>query len=182
MDQSTGQPISYDLNRKSTAELADIIREFGEERWAKRIAANIVKAREESPITTTDQLVEIVEKSVPRRFGNIHPATRTFQAFRIYKNKELANLKSCLDQAVPILRSGGRICVISFHSLEDRIVKRTFQTMKRGCICPPKTPICVCGHKPEIRILTKHPVTPQEQEIKDNPRCRSAKLRAAAKL
>jgi len=182
MDRSSGQPISYDLNRKSAAELAEIIRTFGEERWAKRIASNIVSARERSAVITTTQLAEIVKKSVPRYSGKIHPATRTFQALRIYKNSELANLKSFLEQAIPTLRSGGRICAISFHSLEDRVVKHTFRAMERGCVCPPDAPICICGGKPEIKILTKRPVTPQQEEIEDNPRCRSAKLRAAAKL
>lgn len=182
MDQTSGQPVSYDLNRKNTAELAEIIRDFGEERWAKRIAVNIVEARRESPLTTTTQLAKVVEKSVPGSSRKIHPATRTFQALRIYKNRELTNLKSGLDQAVSALRSGGRICVISFHSLEDRIVKHTFRTMERGCICPPRMPVCVCGRKPSLKILTKRPVAPREEEIQVNPRCRSAKLRAAVKL
>jgi len=182
MDQTSGQPVSRDLNRKNAAELAKIIRDFGEERWARRIAVSIVEARRKAPLKTTTQLAEIVEKSVPRSSRNIHPATRTFQAFRIYRNRELANLKSGLDQAIPALRSGGRICVISFHSLEDRIVKRTFRAAERGCICPPEAPVCVCGRKPALRVLTKRPVTPREEEIKVNPRCRSAKLRAAAKL
>ena len=141
MDQTVGRPISYDLNRKSAAELTSIIREFGEERWAKRIAASMVEARKKSPLVTTDQLAEIVKKSVSTYPRNIHPATRTFQAFRIYKNRELANLERGLDRAVPILKPGGRICVISFHSLEDRIVKRKFRAMERGCICSPKAPV-----------------------------------------
>lgn len=182
MDQTAGQPISYDLNSASADELAAIIREFGEERRAKRIAEGIVKARKESPIMTTTQLAGIVEKSVPGYFDDIHPATRTFQALRIYKNQELANLEKGLEQAISVLRPGGRICVISFHSLEDRIVKRTFRTMERGCICPPKTPKCICGRKPVLKILTKRPITPQEEEIEFNPRCRSAKLRAATKI
>ena len=182
MDQSVEQPISYDLDRKDVNELAEIIRDFGEERWAKRIAANIVEARKKSPPTTTTQLAEIVKRSVPRSSEKIHPATRTFQALRIYKNRELENLEIGLEQAVSVLRSGGRICAISFHSLEDRIVKHTFRAMARGCICPPKSPICVCGHKPTLKILSKRPVTPREEEIKVNPRCRSAKFRAGAKL
>ncbi len=182
MDQTVGQPISYDLDKKDTAELAEIIREFGEERWAKRIAASIVEARKKSPLTTTKQLAVIVERSIPRSSGRIHPATRTFQALRIHKNDELRNLKSGLDQAIPALRSGGRICVISFHSLEDRIVKRKFRAMERGCVCPPDAPVCVCGRKPQLKLLTKRPVTPGTEEIKVNPRCRSAKLRAATKL
>jgi 16S rRNA (cytosine1402-N4)-methyltransferase len=182
MDQTSGQPIYYDLTRKSIAELAEIIRDFGEERWAKRIAVGIVEAGRKSPLTTTTRLAEIVEKSVPRSSGNIHPATRTFQALRIYKNKELTNLKNGLDRAIPALRPGGRICVISFHSLEDRIVKHTFRALERGCTCPPEAPVCVCGRKPALKILTRRPATPREKEIKANPRCRSAKLRAAAKL
>ena len=114
--------------------------------------------------------------------GNIHPATRTFQAFRIYKNSELENLKKGLDQAITVLGSGRRICVISFHSLEDRIVKQTFRKEERGCVCPPKTPVCICGRKSTLRILTKRPLTPKEREIEDNPRSRSAKLRVAEKL
>jgi len=182
MNQSSGQPISYDLNRKDAAELAKIIREFGEERWAKRIAANVVKFRRKSPITTTKQLAEIVQESVPRSSGRIHPATRVFQSLRIYKNEELTNLKTGLEWAVPVLKPGARICVISFHSLEDRIVKHSFRAMERGCICPPRTPVCVCGRKPTLKVLTKRPVTPQESEIKVNPRCRSAKLRAAERI
>jgi len=182
MNQSSGQPVSYDLNRKDADELAKIIREFGEERWAKRIAANVVKFRSRSPLTTTKQLAEIVEKSIPRSSGRIHPATRVFQSLRIYKNRELANLKTGLEQAVLVLKPGARISVISFHSLEDRIVKHSFRAMERGCICPPRTPVCVCGRKPTLRVLTKRPVTPQESEIETNPRCRSAKLRAAERI
>ena len=182
MDQTVGQPISYDLSRKNTKELMEIIREFGEDRWARRIAVNIAKARARAPIRTTTQLAEIVAESIPRSTGNIHPATRTFQALRIYKNRELENLKLGLDQAISVLRSGGRICAISFHSLEDRIVKRTFREMERGCICPPEIPVCICGRIPILKILTKRPITPREEEIKVNPRCRSAKLRVAAKI
>jgi 16S rRNA (cytosine1402-N4)-methyltransferase len=182
MNQSSGRPVSYDLNRKDAAELAKIIREFGEERWAKRIAANVVKFRRRSPITTTKQLAEIVQESVPRSSGRIHPATRVFQSLRIYKNEELANLKTGLERAVPVLKPGARICVISFHSLEDRIVKHSFKSMERGCICPPRTPVCVCGRKPTLKVLTRRPVTPQESEIEANPRCRSAKLRAAERI
>ncbi len=182
MNQSSGKPISHDLNRKNAAELAKIIREFGEERWARRIAANVVKFRARSPLTTTKQLAEIVERSIPRSSGRIHPATRVFQSLRIYKNKELTNLKTGLERAVPVLKPGARICAISFHSLEDRIVKHSFRDMERGCICPPRTPVCVCGRKPTLKILTKRPVTPQESEIETNPRCRSAKLRAAERI
>ena len=182
MDQTSGQPVSDDLNEMGESELAEIIREFGEERWAKRIAAGIVKARERSPIKTTEQLADIVERSVPRAPRKIHPATRTFQSLRIYKNDEITNLKNGLEKAIPVLKPGGRICVISFHSLEDRIVKHTFRALERGCICPPRAPQCVCGRKPVAKILTRRPVIASEEEIDFNPRCRSAKLRAAEKL
>ncbi len=182
MNQSSGQPVSYDLSKKDASELAKIIRDFGEERWAKRIAANVVKFRSRSPLTNTEQLAKIVEESIPRSSGRIHPATRVFQSLRIYKNKELTNLKTGLEQAVPVLKPGARICVISFHSLEDRIVKHSFRAMERGCICPPRTPVCVCGRVPKLKVLTKRPVTPQESEIETNPRCRSAKLRAAERI
>lgn len=182
MDQTAGQPISHVLNRESAAELARIIRELGEERWAKRIAARIVETREKTPLETTKQLADIVVKAIPRPAGNIHPATRTFQSLRMFINRELTNLESGLEQAVPALKSGGRICVIAFHSLEDRIVKRKFRALERGCICPPGTPVCVCGRKPELRLLTRRPVTPGEEEINVNPRCRSAKLRAAVRI
>lgn len=182
MDQTADKPISYELNKESTDRLTEIIKEFGEERWAKRIARNIVTARERSPITTTARLAEIIERSVPRSGESIHPATRTFQALRIYKNRELENLESGLDQAIQILKTDGRICVISFHSLEDRIVKNTFRTLERGCICPPKIPKCICGKKPVIKIITKRPIIPGDEEIKANPRSRSSKMRVAEKL
>jgi 16S rRNA (cytosine1402-N4)-methyltransferase len=182
MDRTAGQPVSDDLDRKNIAELTEIIRKFGEERWAKQIAFNIVKTRKRSPIKTTTQLAKIVERVVPRSSGNIHPATRTFQALRIYKNEELSNLEIGLDMAVKALKPKGRICAISFHSLEDRIVKRKFRSMERGCVCPPKTPVCVCGQKPSLKVITKRPVTPSKGEIKANPRSRSAKLRVASKL
>ncbi|MBD3182630.1 16S rRNA (cytosine(1402)-N(4))-methyltransferase RsmH [Candidatus Poribacteria bacterium] len=182
MDQTKGNPVSDDLNSKDVKELEDIIRSYGEERWARRIARKIVEVREESPFVSTTQLAELVEKSIPRGRGRIHPATRTFQAFRIYKNKELENLKKGLESAVAALKSGGKICVITFHSLEDRIVKHTFKEMEKDCICPPKTPICICKHKPTLKILTKRPLTASQDEVRDNPRSRSAKLRAAMKL
>ena len=182
MDQTYGRPISYEINKESINKITEIIKEFGEERWAKRIARNIITARERSPITTTTQLVEIIEKSVPRSNEGIHPATRTFQALRIYKNSELENLKTGLEQAIQILKSGGCICVISFHSLEDRIVKNTFRTLEHGCICSPKIPICICGQKPVIKIITKKPITPNDEEVEINTRSRSSKMRVAEKL
>jgi len=182
MDPTEGQPISYEINKESADKLATIIREFGEERWAKKIAKSIIMAREKKPITTTTQLAEIIERSVPWSGSSIHPATRTFQALRIYKNSELDNLKNGLEQAIPILKPGDRICVISFHSLEDRIVKHTFRTLERGCICPSDIPKCICGKIPVIKVVTKQPITPKDEEVKANPRSRSSKMRVAIKI
>ncbi len=162
--------------------LVDIFRRYGEERFAKRIAHRIVAERQREPITTTTQLAEIVTQSVPKGRFKTHPATRIFQALRIYVNAELENLMAGLDVAVTLLKSNGCLCVISFHSLEDRIVKRRFQTWARTCICPPKTPICICEHSPSVEILTKRPVLPDVTEVQHNPRSRSAKLRVARKL
>lgn len=171
------------VNRYPESELGQLIAEYGEERWAKRIAAFIVNARKEQPIETTGQLVEIIKHAVPaaaRRDGP-HPAKRTFQAIRIEVNGELAILRQALFDAIQLLRPAGRICVITFHSLEDRIVKRTFQELTKSCICPPSFPICVCQTKPLLRLSGKA-VTPSAQEIEANPRARSATLRVAEKL
>ena len=162
--------------------LVDIFKRYGEERFAKRIAARIVKTRQQMPITTTTQFAEIVKNAVPQKTSKIHPATRVFQALRIHINRELENLETGLDAAVSLLKPGGCLCVITFHSLEDRIVKRYFQTSARVCICPPKTPICICEHKPSLQILTKRPIVPDAFAVQQNPRARSAKLRAARKL
>jgi len=166
------------------ADLARIIREFGEERWATRIAAFIVAARAQRPIETTSQLVEIIKAAIPaaaRREGG-HPATRTFQALRIEVNGELDVLRTALDSAVRWLAPKGRIVVISYHSLEDRIVKTTFNDFARGCVCPPGLPVCTCGHEPVLRVLTRKVILPTPEEIEENPRARSAKLRAAEKI
>ncbi len=170
------------VNNSTADVLVDIFRRYGEERFAKRIAHRIVVARQREPITTTTQLAEIVKQSVPKGRFKIHPATRVFQALRIYVNAELENLMAGLDVAVTLLKPNGCLCVISFHSLEDRIVKRRFQTWARTCICPPKTPICICEHRPSVEILTKRPVLPDATEVQHNPRARSAKLRVARKL
>lgn len=176
-------PTAMQVVNNSTADvLVDIFRRYGEERFAKRIAHRIVTARRHEPITTTTQLAEIVKQSVPKGRFKIHPATRVFQALRIYVNAELENLMAGLDVAVTLLKPNGCLCVISFHSLEDRIVKRRFQTWARTCICPPKTPICICEHSPSVEILTKRPVLPDATEVQHNPRARSAKLRVARKL
>ena len=170
------------VNDSALDVLVDIFKRYGEERYAKRIAGRIVQARQQEPITTTTQFAEIVKHAVPQKTFKIHPATRVFQALRIHVNAELENLVSGLDVAISLLKPGGYLCVITFHSLEDRIVKRCFQTCARTCICPPKTPICICEHKPSLEVLTKRPVLPNGTEIQNNPRARSAKLRAACKL
>ncbi len=162
--------------------LTDIFKQYGEERFAKRIAGRVVQARQRGRIETTTQLAEIVKQTVPQKASKVHPATRIFQALRIHVNTELENLVSGLDVAIPLLKPGGCLCVITFHSLEDRIVKHRFQTLARTCICPPKTPICICEHNPSVEIITKRPVLPSVAETQQNPRARSAKLRAARKL
>ena len=170
------------VNNSTADVLIDIFRRYGEERFAKRIAHRIVRVRQQEPITTTTQLAEIVKQVVPKKASRIHPATRVFQALRIYVNAELENLLTGLDVAITLLKPKGCLCVITFHSLEDRIVKHRFQTWAKTCICPPKTPICICEHSPSVEILTKRPVLPDVIEIQNNPRSRSAKLRAARKL
>ena len=184
MDRSSGATVAELLNTLPERELARIIRDYGEERWAKRITAFIVRAREESPVETTMQLVEIVKAAVPRGAWEerLHPATRTFQALRIAVNDELASLEKGLDLGVRMLSQGGRVVVIAFHSLEDRIVKNSFRRLAHGCTCPRDFPYCVCGNKPMLRVLTGKPVMAGETEIEVNPRSRSARLRSAERL
>lgn len=172
------------VNTGSEQELARLIWQYGEERWAKRIATFIVKAREGGAIETTLQLVDIIKGAIPRAKWEerIHPATRTFQALRIAVNDELGSLERGLAAGLSLLAPGGRGVVISFHSLEDRIVKNTFRRAAQGCTCPKDLPQCVCGGSPQLRILTGRPVTPAEDEIAGNPRARSARLRAVEKL
>jgi 16S rRNA (cytosine1402-N4)-methyltransferase len=172
------------INTKTAAELAWILREYGEERWALRIAQFIVKAREEKPLETTTQLTEIVRAAIPagaRREGG-NPAKRVFQAFRIFVNDELTQLEKGIDAALRWLNPAGRIAVISYHSLEDRIVKEAFAQAAKGCICPPEAPICTCGHKPILKVLSRKPLCASEEELEANPRSKSAKLRVATKL
>ena len=183
MRMDTTQDFSaYDLVNESSAEgLSKIIWEYGEERWAKRIAEFIVNNR---PVETTAQLVEVIKMAVPasaRRDGP-HPARRTFQALRIAVNQELSLLEEAIRSAAEVLKPGGRLCVITFHSLEDRIVKNTFRSLKNPCTCPPGAPICICGKKPTADIITRKPVLPGCEELEQNPRARSAKLRACQKL
>jgi 16S rRNA (cytosine1402-N4)-methyltransferase len=165
-------------------ELEVIFRRFGEERYARQIARGIVRRRQEAPIERTGQLVDVVRASIPApaRFGEGHPAKRVFQALRIEVNHELESLEAGLPAAFEMLRPGGRLAVISFHSLEDRIAKRFLRDQARGCTCPPEFPICVCGHEPELRILTPRPVRPSAGETDLNPRAASARLRAAVKV
>jgi len=184
MDQSITLTAGDLVNDLSLAELEKIIGRYGEERWAKRIAKLIVAERAISPFRTTKQLVNVIAKAIPAgaRPKNIHFATRTFQALRIAVNDELESLKEGLQEAIEVLEKGGRICVISFHSLEDRIIKEIFRDFARGCTCPADFPVCVCGKKGVLKIVTKKPVFPQEKEVNTNPRARSAKLRVAEKL
>ena len=165
-------------------ELETIFRKYGEERYARQIARAIVRRRSESPIERTGQLVDVVRASIPApaRFGEGHPAKRVFQALRIEVNHELESLEAGLPAAFEMLRPGGRLAVISFHSLEDRIVKHFIRDRARGCACPPEFPICVCGHEPELRILTPKLVRPSVSEVDHNPRASSARLRAAVKI
>lgn len=167
------------VNRFDETELANVLWDYGEERFSRRIAAAIVRAR---PVHTTTELAAIVSQAVPPSRSRIHPATRTFQALRIAVNDELGSLSAALEQARDILGPGGRLVVISFHSLEDRIVKQFFQRESRDCICPPGQPTCTCGHRATLRLINKKPVTPGPEELQRNARSRSAKLRAAERL
>lgn len=172
------------INTYNAADLTRIIRQYSDEKWASRIADFIVKSREEVPITTSGQLVEIIKAAIPAsaRRANGHPAKRTFQALRIEVNSELDVLRRGLEAAIRWLAPGGRIVVISYHSLEDRIVKDIFKQYSQGCTCPPDLPVCVCGNKPVLKVVTKKPILPTAEEIERNPRSRSAKLRVATRL
>jgi len=185
MDPAAGGITAADVvDSYSEADLARVIRDYGEERWASRIAAFIVAARARRPVSTTFELVDVIKAAVPAaaRKDGPHPARRTFQALRIEVNGELEVLEKALDSAVRWLVPGGRIVVISYHSLEDRVVKQTFARHALGCTCPPELPVCVCGATPVLRVLTRRAVVPTDEEIERNPRSRSAKLRAAEKL
>lgn len=171
------------VNTLDVQAITDILRDYGEEKFAYRIACNIVKQREKSPICTTLELSDIISNSVPaavRRDG--HPARKSFQALRIAVNQEFEAETTGITAAFEMLKPGGRLCVITFHSLEDRLVKNLFQEFSKGCVCPPEIPICVCGRKPRGKLVTRKPIIPSDNEIKENARSRSAKLRVIEKL
>ena len=184
MDRGEGLTAADIVNTWPQEELRRIISRYGEERYAPQIAGAIVRRREDKPITTTLELVEIIKSAMPGKAlrEKQHPAKRTFQAIRIAVNDELASVERMLRRAVPRLNRGGRLAVITFHSLEDRIVKTGLAEFARGCTCPPDFPVCVCGKTPDIKLVNKKPILPTEQEIEENPRARSAKLRVAEKL
>ncbi len=167
------------VNTYSEAELAHLIREYGEEGFSRRIARCIVRER---PIKTTLQLAHLIERAIGGRRGKIHPATKTFQALRIAVNRELDNLEAALRQAVELLGYEGRLVVISYHSLEDRIVKRFMQRESSHCVCPPEVPTCVCGHEATLRLVNRRVITPSAEEVQHNPRSRSGRLRAAERI
>ncbi len=184
-DTSRGVPAAELLATLDTGELTALFRRYGEEPRAPRIARAIVDARRTAPVSTAEELAALIEQAVPpnpRVPRRTHPATRVFQALRIAVNEELEALQAGLAAALDLLRPGGRLVVLSYHSLEDRIVKRLFQAERRGCVCPPEVPICVCGRNPRLRLVTSPSLTPSAAEIEANPRARSARLRAAERL
>ncbi|MGP1674021.1 MAG: 16S rRNA (cytosine(1402)-N(4))-methyltransferase RsmH, partial [Candidatus Limnocylindrales bacterium] len=184
-DTSRGVPASTLLETLDVNELIALFRRYGEEPKAGRIARAVVEARRTTPVTTAEALaalIELVAPPNPRQPRRTHPATRVFQAFRIAVNEELDALQAGLAAALDLLRPGGRLVVLSYHSLEDRIVKRFFAAERHGCVCPPQVPVCVCGRNPRLRLVTRRSVTPTAAEIAANPRARSARLRAAERL
>ena len=184
MDRSEGLTAADVVNTWPQEELRRILQQYGEERYAPSIAAAIVRRRQERPIATTGELVEVIKSGMPAKAlkEKQHPAKRSFQAIRIAVNDELASVDRMLQGAVPRLNRGGRLAVITFHSLEDRIVKNALAQFARGCVCPPDFPVCVCGRTPDVKLTPKKPILPSEREIEENPRARSAKLRVAEKL
>ena len=184
MDKRSALDAHTVINKYEEAELKRIIYEYGEERFAGKIAARIVSARQQSPINTTGELVQVIKSAMPAamRDGGSHPAKRTFQAIRIEVNKELNVIAPAVRSAVDLLDGGGRVSIITFHSLEDRIVKQEFAKYAKGCTCPKDFPVCICGKKPTVKELTKKPILPSDGELEANPRSRSAKLRVAEKI
>ena len=185
MDQSQMLSAKEIVNGWSENELTRIFRDYGEENWARQIARVICDRRKTAPIERTEQLVSVIDAAIPKKFrakDGSHPARRTFQALRIAVNDELDPLEPALKDLAELLNPGGRLCVITFHSLEDRIVKNAFRTMTNPCICPKNMPICVCGRKPSVKLITRKPITASAEELSQNPRARSASLRIVEKL
>ena len=184
MDQRNSRTAKDIVNTYSEQELFRIIRDYGEDRFAKNIAKNICAARMEKPVETTGELTEIIKKSIPAkmRMTGGHPAKKTFQAIRIELNQELEVLKNSLDDMIDLLNDEGRICVITFHSLEDRIVKTIFRRNENPCTCPPDFPVCVCGKKSKGKVITRKPILPSEEELEENTRSKSAKLRVFERM
>ena len=184
MDKDSSFSAYNVVNEYSADELKKVIYNYGEERFAPRIASAIVKYRETKPVETTGELVDIIKGAIPAaaREGGHHPAKRTFQAIRIEVNGELSIIEPTIKAAVDMLRPGGRIAIITFHSLEDRIVKQTFADLASGCTCPKNFPVCVCGKKPKVKVVSRKPILPSAEELEVNPRSRSAKLRVAEKI
>jgi 16S rRNA (cytosine1402-N4)-methyltransferase len=176
---------AYDVvNSYSQEDLTRILRDYSEEKFASKIAYFIVKERENAPIETTGELVEIIKKAIPaaaRREGG-HPGKRTFQAIRIEVNNELGVLRQCISDSFDRLSNGGRFCIITFHSLEDRITKQMFAEFTKGCTCPPEFPVCVCGNKPKAKLVSRKPIEPSKAELEANNRSRSSKLRVLEKI
>ena len=185
MDQTSGLCAADIVNTYPKESLTRIFRDYGEEPWAAKIAQVICDRRQDQPIQTTGQLVEMIDRAIPKKVrakDGSHPARRTFQALRIAVNDELAPLEDALRDFVSLLNPGGRLCVIAFHSLEDRIVKSTFRELAVPCTCPKHMPLCVCGKVPQIKLITRKPITASEEELAENPRSRSATLRIAEKI
>ncbi|MBR3966893.1 MAG: 16S rRNA (cytosine(1402)-N(4))-methyltransferase RsmH [Clostridia bacterium] len=184
MDNRNPLDASVVVNTYSEEKLREIIYGYGEEKFGGKIASEIVKARSIKPIERTGELVDIIKRAMPSaaKQGGHHPAKRTFQAIRIEVNSELDVIRPAIDGAVKRLSAGGRIAIITFHSLEDRLVKQAYASLAEGCTCPRSFPVCVCGNKPKVRIITKKPILPSENELEENPRSRSAKLRVAEKI
>lgn len=184
MDQSQTRTAKDIVNGYSEMELFRVIRDYGEDGFAKNIAKHIVKAREEGPIETTGQLNEIIKAAIPAkvRQGTGHPSKKTFQAIRIELNQELEVLENSIDKMIDLLNPGGRLSIITFHSLEDRIVKNLFRRNMNPCICPPSFPVCTCGQAPKGKIITRKPIIPSDEEISDNKRAKSSKLRVFEKF
>jgi 16S rRNA (cytosine1402-N4)-methyltransferase len=183
MDPTAELSAAEIVNDWSERDLATLFRRYGEERYARPIARAIARRRREQPFERSGDLVETIKSAIPApaRFGDGHPAKRVFQALRIAVNDELGALEAALPSALELLRPGGRLAVISFHSLEDRIVKRFMRDSERGCVCPPDFPVCVCGREPLLRAISRKPIRPSGREVADNPRAASARLRAAVK-